>query len=413
MTTLKGTDRFTYSVNDNPTITYTNPDGENVTSLQACIQIDDGYGMFTAVEYRDIPKTGTHYTFSLTDNEREKLFGSVPREVYDGDINTTALVFRIRTVKDGINYFSSLNRNFVFSPWITASVVDENELTVALTGDPNVIVKYNSFAKAVMTAEARSGAAIDESLYIIRNGSQNGYSKEYTFLFPESDEFTFIASDSWEVPSSVTITQPMVDYIPLTQNIHYERPDATGKATIGCSGNWFNGSFGAVVNTLTAQCRYAISGDAFSDDWIDMSVTSNGNSYYATANIEIADFKQELSYIFEMRVTDKLDALQEQSDPVKSIPIFHWGENDFVFEVPVTFKNGTEGVDLGENPTIKGGLNVKGYLRLKSGDDNGDAVLFGDGADCYIMVSKDGEMFIKANKVDMSELPYQNTKKSN
>ena len=59
---------------ENPTIIYNNPAGNLVTSLKACISwtgADD-------IAYREIPKTGTSYTFNLTDAERAKLRSSIP-----------------------------------------------------------------------------------------------------------------------------------------------------------------------------------------------------------------------------------------------------------------------------------------------------------------------------------------------
>lgn len=59
---------------DNPTISYTNPAGNSVTSLQACISLTQATD---DVKYRDIPKTGTSstlsYKFPLTEEERTLL----------------------------------------------------------------------------------------------------------------------------------------------------------------------------------------------------------------------------------------------------------------------------------------------------------------------------------------------------
>ena len=54
----------------NPTINYSNPAGNNVTSLQACISLT---GSSSDIAYRDISKTGTSYTFNLTTAERNVL----------------------------------------------------------------------------------------------------------------------------------------------------------------------------------------------------------------------------------------------------------------------------------------------------------------------------------------------------
>jgi hypothetical protein len=56
---------------ENPTITYENPAGNNVTSLKVCIASTDGQKIY--VPYRDISKIGTSYTFNLTDTERKSL----------------------------------------------------------------------------------------------------------------------------------------------------------------------------------------------------------------------------------------------------------------------------------------------------------------------------------------------------
>jgi hypothetical protein len=176
--------------------------------------------------------------------------------------------------------------------------------------------------------------------------------------------------------------------------------------TVLCSGNYFNGSFGAVNNTLTVQYRYKEYGGAFSD-WTDMTVTKNGNYYSATASLTGLDYQQ--SYVFEAQAIDKLMTVPSTGSPIQSRPVFHWGENDFVFEVPVTFKAGYDGesVEVGIK-TIDGDLNVTGNMRLKGDGNYGNTLLFGDGTYCYITEAKDDEMTIKADKLilDASEGVY-------
>ena len=57
------TDAPNFNDEENPTISYSNPAGNNVTTLQACIANESGTIIYCA--YRDISKTGTSYTFSL------------------------------------------------------------------------------------------------------------------------------------------------------------------------------------------------------------------------------------------------------------------------------------------------------------------------------------------------------------
>jgi hypothetical protein len=187
----------------------------------------------------------------------------------------------------------------------------------------------------------------------------------------------------------------MVSYIPLTNNIIVERPDALGSITVACKGNYFNKSFGAVSNTLNVQYRYKASGGSFTA-WADMSVTAyTNNTYYAEASLVIPDFSQNLTYEFETRAIDKLNTVSSDSDPTKSIPIFHWGENDFVFEVPVSVNS-----DLEITGAVKGDLNVTGDLRLKGNEDDVNTLRFGDGDYCYIAEEQDNIMTIHAGIVD-------------
>lgn len=374
----------------NPTITYSNPAGNSVTSLEAGIFNEAGGASYAP--YRDISTTGTSYTFTLTDAEKENLRKAAETS------NTITVRFYIRTVLNGETYYSNLARTFSISdanPIITASVVDTNETTIALTGNSSKLIKYYSNATATMSAEGQKGAAINESMYIIRNGDDSGYGTTHTFNNVENNVFYFYAEDSRGNVGSDAVTLPMVDYIRLTCNIADNKPDGDGDVTVVCSGNFFNGSFGAVSNTITVQCRYKVSGGSFGE-WTDMTVTTNGNTYYATAYLSGLDY--QLTHTFEARAIDKLDTVSSTGSPVKSIPMFHWGENDFVFEVPVTFNAGTTG---GGSGNIEGDCNITGDLRLKGDENYGNYLRFGDGNYCYIAELTDDVMTIKASRINL------------
>lgn len=287
-------------------------------------------------------------------------------------------------------------------PIITASVVDTNWETTALTDDPNVLIKYFSDAKATMSAKPQGAQTIDEDMYIIRNGGKTAFGKEYTFENVESNEFTFSAADNSGLTNSVTLTPTMIDYIKVTCNIAHNRPDALGNMTVACSGDYFNDTFGdaagAAENSLTVQYRYSTANGAFSD-WTDMRVTLIGNSYYASASLEIPNFNQNSFYSFETRAWDMLTSADSSENGVKSLPVFHWGENDFTFEVPVNFKAGTNGATFEE---VDGDLSVTGNLRLKGDGNYGNYLNFGDGNYCYIAELTDDEMTIRASKIHLS-----------
>ena len=146
----------------------------------------------------------------------------------------------------------------------------------------------------------------------------------------------------------------MVDYIPLTCDIEKSRPDALGNMTISCSGNYFYGSFGKEENTLSVQCGYMESGST-DLNLIPMEVRIFPDWYYATTNeFTIQNFDQNKSYTFTVFATDKLNTVTSTEVGVKSIPVFHWGENDFIFEVPVEFRGGVIGLPTNEGGAIDG-----------------------------------------------------------
>lgn len=284
------------------------------------------------------------------------------------------------------------------NPIITASVVDINETTKAMTGDPSKLIKFFSNAQATMSAEAQDGAAIDLDMFIIRNGDETRYGASGVFYNVESNVFTFSAEDSNGNVGTAKVTASMVNYIKLTCNLANSRPDAVGNMNVACGGNYFNNSFGAVANTLTVQYRYKVYGGTFSS-WYDMTVSTGSNSYFASANFTIPDFNQNLFYSFETRAIDKLMTVPSTTATVKSLPMFHWSEEDFVFEVPVTFKAGAEGVTAANK--VEGDFNVTGNLRLKGSGNYGNSLIFGDGTYCYLHEYEDDKLMIKASRIDL------------
>lgn len=126
---------------DNPTITYSNPAGNisAITSLQACISLT---GSQADVPYRDISKTGTSYTFNLTQSERNTLLAATPNS------NTLSVRFIVRTVLSGQTYYSVLVKTMTVknaNPTITgASYSDTNATTTAITNNNQQIIQSNS-----------------------------------------------------------------------------------------------------------------------------------------------------------------------------------------------------------------------------------------------------------------------------
>lgn len=123
----------------NPTITYSNPAGNNVSSLKACISLT---GNTDDISYRDIPKTGTSYTFNLTEAERNIL-----RQASANSKNLSVR-FYVQTVINGAtyrNYVSATMTVVNANPSIgTIAYKDNNSSTVNITDNNQQIIRNKS-----------------------------------------------------------------------------------------------------------------------------------------------------------------------------------------------------------------------------------------------------------------------------
>lgn len=317
-----------FSDEGNPTITYTNSAGSSVSSLQAGISFD---GTTFQVAYRDVSKTGTSYTFELTDAERTALRNACTTA------NSRTVYFYLKTVISGTTYTNKFSKTFSVvnaSPTLSATAKDTNSTTTALTGDANKIIKGFNTVSVTATATALKGATIKS--YKITNGSRSLTTSSGTFTNVESGTFVFSVIDSRGNTTTVTLIKTLINYVLLTANLSANMTvDGTITATV--NGNYFNGSFGSVANTLTVQYRYKTVGGTYGS-WTSATATKNGNTY--TANISITGLDYKSKYIIQARAVDKLATIESRTITLNCLPVFDWGENDFNFGVPVNFGGG-------------------------------------------------------------------------
>ena len=123
----------------NPVITYSNPAGDVVESLQACISLT---GNQADVPYRDISKTGSSYTFNLTSAERTTLRNATPNS------NTLTVYFYVRTIIAGQTYHSNMSATMTIvngNPTISGvTYKDNNASSVAVSQNDQVIIQNQS-----------------------------------------------------------------------------------------------------------------------------------------------------------------------------------------------------------------------------------------------------------------------------
>lgn len=315
----------------NPVLTYSNPAGSAVSSLQACIANSDGSTIYAA--YRDITKTGTSYTFNLTDTERTALRKAC------ASANSMTVRFYVKTVIGGETFrkYSAKTLSIInATPTLSPTVVDTDSKMIELTGSSSKIVRYFSDVKVTIGAAAKKEATVSSKSCV--NGSTTK-TADGTFSNITSNSFVFSVKDSRGNTASKTLTPTMVNYVKLTCAVKDLKVSTGGVMNFSVEGNCFNGSFGAVTNTLAIQYRYKAEGGTYSD-WITTTATKSGNTYSASGTVSGLDYKS--TYVFQARAADSIydgtyqNMISTSEKRISAKPVYHWSGEDFAIEVPVS-----------------------------------------------------------------------------
>lgn len=310
-----------------PTINYSNPAGTNVDSLQACISLD---GSTEKIGYKDIPKTGTSYSFPLTESERNTLRAATPNS------NTLKVYVLLKTVIGSASDVKSTTAtmNIVDAdPTISPTVVDTNSATVNITGDKSILVAGHSTARVTINATAQKYATITSRR--VEHGTQV-LTADGT-LSVTNNPIKITVTDSRGNQTTYTAPNAIVPYFNPTCSISNNMPTTSGAFSLVVSGIFFNGSIGKTSNySITVQYRRKTAGGSYGD-WVTFqSVSKPAHNYTATANLTGLDYRT--SYTFQARVIDKLhpDGVLSAEKVVIAQPVFDWGKSDFQFNVPVS-----------------------------------------------------------------------------
>ena len=209
-------------------------------------------------------------------------------------------------------------------PTLSPTAVDSNNTTIALTGNSSKFIKYYSNASVATGAKARNSATLKSQK--ITCGAKSITSASGTINAVESGSFTFSATDSRGYTTTQTLNKTLIEYIKLTCSLNAGAPTTAGVATLKISGNYWNGTFGAVANTLTVQYRYKTQGGSYGN-WTTVSATKSNNTYNATATISGLNY--QTTYVFQARAVDKLATINTDEQARRTTPIFDWSKNDF------------------------------------------------------------------------------------
>lgn len=226
-------------------------------------------------------------------------------------------------------------------PIITASVIDINEKTVALTGDNKILIRYMSSAQCTISATPRNSADI-----ISKNiNGESPINNMRTFNNVTESIFFFSATDSRGFSSLEEIKPIMIAYTKLTCNPVLSRSGVSSNSIVmQCTGNYYNGSFGANSNTLRIRFRYKETDASSYTQWTTVQsnkYTIGTKSYSTPSLVSLGDeFDYRKSYVFQIQAIDgtaehPLTTVTKTIPVSRGVPIFDYGENDFNFNVPV------------------------------------------------------------------------------
>ncbi len=342
------------------TVNYSNPAGSAVDSLAVGISLT---GSIDDVPYRSVEKTGTSYTFNLTEAEKNTLRNAT----LSGTNSRTVHIF-LRTIIGGVSYYDSESKTFTVinaAPTLDPTAIDTADLTVSLTGDGNKIIKGYNSVKVSSGAKALKGASIVSQSVKCENKSIA--SGDGSLDYVESGNFVFTVTDNRGLTTSKTISKTLIEYFSpscvMSTKVTLDTSDeetTTAIATITFEGSFYNASFGAVNNEFILEYQIRNINDDYTDTWKSVAITPNGNDY--TVSIEEKDLPYRETYSVRARYRDKIryGNLYITEQIVKAVPVFDWSGEDFNFNVPITVEGMTFGKNniLWEGAALMGGGNV-------------------------------------------------------
>ena len=317
--TLSSAPNFTDE--DNPVINYNNPAGNSVSGLQAAIYSADGAR--SLIGYRDVPKTASAYTFTLTASERLAL------QNYTPNANSAGVRFYLKTTIGANTYYSYLNKTLTIAncaPTLSPTVKDTNSVSIALTGSSAKLIRYISNASVTTGAKALKGASITSQT--ITNGGITVSGSTASFEGISAAAISISVKDSRGNTTAQTLNPTMIAYVRPTANLSLSNISAIGgNLTLGVSGFYYSGSFGVKTNSAKIEYRYKAQGS----DWGAWTALTNptvaDNKY--SVETALSGLNYQTQYVFQARITDLLGSATTPETPIQSKPVFDWGKDDF------------------------------------------------------------------------------------
>lgn len=302
------------------------------------------------------------YTTLVTKTSASTYTWTVPLSVYDyvgASSTSVAITFNCITYNGNTLIGSNTGAIVAYTveseckPTISATHTFLNDQS-SYTGDNTTGILNWSNVQIAVSATAKHGASIS-SYAIIHNGATST-SATTTYNKIQTGSWTYRATDSRGYISEGSILLTTIPYFEPSITMEVKSPNPTNNETkITCRGNWFNGSFGSVSNSLKVQYRYKTYGGDYGS-WTTMTSSATNNTYTAPTTTILLDYRNK--YVFQARVVDTLNRKTTAEQIVITLPIFDWGEHDFHFNVPIVLSADSYGSTLPQSG-IEGQVFIK------------------------------------------------------
>ena len=305
---------------DNPTISYSNPAGNAVTSVEACISLT---GAVDDIAYQAIPKTGSSdtlsYQFPLTDAERDVLRNAT--------VNTRTVYFYVRTYIGSVRYLSSVARTLTIAesqytkPSVSMSVtLNNSSLPSAFSG---LYIQGKSKLDVSLSATGKYGASIKSYSASIDGKSYSYSDKPITSdVIQNSGSIKVVgyAKDSRGFTGSTEQTHSVLEYskpqvIPIgsENSILCYRSDSNGKRVGNSTSVWIKAkrSYYSLSgkNGCKLQWRRKLATEAWNDSkhtWSNLIASTATTTNEYNALIPSAAFDLKNAYTIQIRAIDDI-----------------------------------------------------------------------------------------------------------
>lgn len=326
-----------------PTMTYENKAGTSATTLQGAIYLTDAS---TAIAgYRDLSKTGTSYTFSLTTAERTALRNAMT------SANSITVRYYIKTVIGSSTYrdykeatASIVNGNPTFSDF---TYQDTNSTITAITGNDQYLVQGKSTLRAIIStankATANKSATMSSYAATISGLTATGaYSSSEAVnidfssnaFTPGSQTLAVKAIDSRGNSTSVSKNVTVLAYSAPTINATATRlNNFENDTTLVVKGAYSPLTVGSTAKNAVSsvQYRYKKQSESTWSSWTAMSGLSQTSAGAYTTTNKVLELDNAYAWDIQVRTIDELETTTVSLVVSVGIPIFRIGTDGYVY----------------------------------------------------------------------------------